>query len=97
MCVNAWISFLFSCSKKENKIKISCSIFFSLSNQGMEKSFAVVKFILFLVAVNGDNTAAAVPSTMNAAEQEEVNSACVQKGRVGNTQECSNLKGYDAP
>ena len=47
MCVNARISFLFSCSKKENKIKISCSIFFSLSNQGMEKSFSVVKFYYF--------------------------------------------------
>ncbi|XP_022756224.1 zinc finger CCCH domain-containing protein 55-like isoform X2 [Durio zibethinus] len=44
--------------------------------------------------VNGDNTAVAVPSTMNAAEQEEVNSACVQKDGVGNTQECSNPKGY---
>ncbi|XWS73590.1 hypothetical protein CRYUN_Cryun02cG0141900 [Craigia yunnanensis] len=43
--------------------------------------------------VNGDNTAAAVPSNMNAAELEEMNSACVQKGRVGNTQECSNPKG----
>ncbi|XP_022754072.1 zinc finger CCCH domain-containing protein 55-like [Durio zibethinus] len=35
--------------------------------------------------------AAAVPSTMNAAEQEEVNSASVQKGG-GNTQECSYRK-----
>ncbi|XWS71201.1 hypothetical protein CRYUN_Cryun03dG0118500 [Craigia yunnanensis] len=45
--------------------------------------------------VNGDNTAVAIPSTMNAAEQDEVNFACVQKGRVGNTQECSNPKGVE--
>ncbi|KAB2021392.1 hypothetical protein ES319_D07G136000v1 [Gossypium barbadense] len=45
--------------------------------------------------VNGGNTAAAPPVTVNAAEEEEVNSACVQKGGVGHTQdqECSNPKG----
>ncbi|XVF04769.1 hypothetical protein REPUB_Repub05bG0113700 [Reevesia pubescens] len=43
--------------------------------------------------VNGDNIAAVVPSTTNAAEVEEVKSACVQKGGVGNTQECSDPKG----
>ncbi|KAL4303165.1 hypothetical protein GQ457_10G006920 [Hibiscus cannabinus] len=38
--------------------------------------------------VNGGNTAAAVPVTVNAAEEEEVNSACVQKGGVGNLKGC---------
>ncbi|KAK8655195.1 hypothetical protein V6N13_107785 [Hibiscus sabdariffa] len=38
--------------------------------------------------VNGGNTAAAVPVTLNAAEEEEVNSACVQKGGVGNLKGC---------
>lgn len=49
------------------------------------------------MAVNGGNTAAAPPVTVNAVEEEEVNSACVQKGGVGHTQvqECSNPKGYD--
>ncbi|PPR84000.1 hypothetical protein GOBAR_AA36713 [Gossypium barbadense] len=45
--------------------------------------------------VNGDNTAVAVPLIMNAAELEEVKSACVQKARVGNSQESSSPKGYD--
>ncbi|XVF47327.1 hypothetical protein PTKIN_Ptkin03bG0100600 [Pterospermum kingtungense] len=43
--------------------------------------------------VNVDDTAAAFPSTMNAAELEEVNSTCVQKGGVENTKECSDPKG----
>ncbi|KAG8483621.1 hypothetical protein CXB51_023463 [Gossypium anomalum] len=43
--------------------------------------------------VNGDNTAVAVPLIMNAAELEEVKSACVQKARVGNSQESSSPKG----
>lgn len=97
MSVNVWMSFLFSCSKNGNIIQISCPICLSLSNPGLEKSFAVVDFLLFLVAVNGDNTAAAVPLTMTAADQEEVNSACVQKGGVGNTKDCSNPEGYDVP
>lgn len=46
------------------------------------------------MAVDGDNTAVAVPLIMNAAELEEVKSACVQKARVGNRQESSSPKGY---
>ncbi|KAE8711344.1 zinc finger CCCH domain-containing protein 55-like isoform X2 [Hibiscus syriacus] len=38
--------------------------------------------------VYGGNTAAAVPITSNAAEEEEVNSTCVQKGGVGNPKGC---------
>ncbi|TYH53912.1 hypothetical protein ES332_D09G132900v1 [Gossypium tomentosum] len=43
--------------------------------------------------VGGDNTAVAVPLIMNAAELEEVKSACVQKARVGKSQESSSPKG----
>ncbi|GMI89066.1 hypothetical protein like AT3G21100 [Hibiscus trionum] len=37
---------------------------------------------------NGGNTAAAVPVTVNAAEEEELNLACVQKGGVENSKGC---------
>ncbi|KAL4319701.1 hypothetical protein GQ457_18G005120 [Hibiscus cannabinus] len=54
---------------------------------GKKSGFAVVKVILFLVAVNGGNTAPP-PVTMNAAEEEDLNSACVQKGGVGSPKGC---------
>ncbi|OMO81789.1 hypothetical protein CCACVL1_12216 [Corchorus capsularis] len=43
--------------------------------------------------VNGDTKAAEAPSTLSAAEQEEVNSACVQEDGVGNTNGYPNPEG----
>ncbi|XVF19314.1 hypothetical protein REPUB_Repub11eG0100000 [Reevesia pubescens] len=63
---------------------------YSYASQNVHRSDSINQEVS---EVDGDNMTAAVPSTMNAAEQEEVNSACVQKGGVGNTQECSNPKG----
>ncbi|XWS52560.1 hypothetical protein CRYUN_Cryun11dG0081200 [Craigia yunnanensis] len=63
---------------------------YSYASQIVHPSYSIKQKVS---EVHGDDTAAAVPSTMNAAEQEEMNSACVQKGGGGNTQECSNPKG----
>ncbi|XVF69587.1 hypothetical protein PTKIN_Ptkin11bG0093200 [Pterospermum kingtungense] len=65
---------------------------YSHASQNAQPSYSVKQEVS---EVNGDNTAAAVLSTMIVAQQEEVNSACVQKGGVGNAQECSNAKGYE--
>ncbi|XP_021278812.1 zinc finger CCCH domain-containing protein 55-like [Herrania umbratica] len=63
---------------------------YSHASQNVHPSDSIKQEVL---EVNGDNTAAAVPSTMTAADQEEVNSACVQKGGVGSTKDCSNPEG----
>ncbi|XWS28326.1 hypothetical protein CRYUN_Cryun25bG0058900 [Craigia yunnanensis] len=63
---------------------------YSYASQNVHPSYSIKQEVS---EVNGDNTAAAVPSTMNAAEHEEMNSACVQKSGVGKTQESSNPKG----
>ncbi|XVE78934.1 hypothetical protein DITRI_Ditri14bG0018000 [Diplodiscus trichospermus] len=63
---------------------------YSLASHNVHPSYSIKQEVS---EVNGDDTAAAAPLTVNAIGQEEVNSSCVQKGGVGNPRECCNPEG----
>ncbi|KAL4302972.1 hypothetical protein GQ457_10G006930 [Hibiscus cannabinus] len=58
---------------------------YSLDSQNVPPSDSIEQEVS---KVNDGNTAVAVPVTVNAAEKEEVNSACAQKGGAGNPKGC---------